>query len=76
MGSWQNLIDFLLSAHITSLAIAMLLYANERLLPISFAVAVAITSKAIFSFCREKPHAVFFLMLLSVIAIILILIRK
>jgi ABC-type amino acid transport substrate-binding protein len=48
MGSWQNLIDFLLSAHITSLAIAMLLYANERLLPISFAVAVAITSKAIF----------------------------
>lgn len=48
MGSWQNLIDFLLPAHITSLAIAMLLYANERLLPISFAVAVAITSKAIF----------------------------
>ena len=48
LGSWHQFIDFLLPAHITSLAIAMLLYANERLLPIAFAVAVAITSKAIF----------------------------
>ncbi|MBD2665828.1 hypothetical protein B6N60_00269 [Richelia sinica FACHB-800] len=47
-GSIKNLIDFLLSAHITGLAIAMLLYANERLLPIAFASAVAIGSKAIF----------------------------
>jgi Na+-translocating ferredoxin:NAD+ oxidoreductase RnfD subunit len=46
-GSFGQLVDFLLSAHITGLAIAMLLYANERLLPIAFATAVAIGSKAI-----------------------------
>jgi Na+-translocating ferredoxin:NAD+ oxidoreductase RnfD subunit len=41
-------VNFLLSAHITGLAVAMLLYANERLLPIVFATAVAVGSKAIF----------------------------
>jgi Na+-translocating ferredoxin:NAD+ oxidoreductase RnfD subunit len=41
-------IDFLLPAHITGLAVAMLLYANDRLWPIAFASAVAIGSKAIF----------------------------
>lgn len=45
---WGKLVDFLLSAHITALAVSMLLYANERLLPIAFATAVAIGSKAIF----------------------------
>lgn len=40
--------DFLLSAHITALAVAMLLYANDRLWPIAFASAVAIGSKRIF----------------------------
>ena len=61
IDSWQNqhqprflgngigsVVDFLLSAHITGLAVAMLLYANDRLLPIAFAVAVAIASKALF----------------------------
>ena len=47
-GSFRQLVDFLLSAHITALAVAMLLYANERLAPIVFATAVAIGSKAIF----------------------------
>lgn len=47
-GGIGKLVDFLLSAHITALAVAMLLYANERLLPIAFASAVAIGSKAIF----------------------------
>ncbi|MGH1397176.1 MAG: enediyne biosynthesis protein UnbU [Trichormus sp.] len=47
-GGIQNLVDFLLSAHITGLAVSMLLYANERLLPIAFASAVAIASKAVF----------------------------
>ena len=47
-GSVGQFIDFLLPAHITSLAIAMLLYANEQLWPIAFATAVAIGSKAIF----------------------------
>lgn len=46
-GSFGQLVDFLLSAHITGLAIAMLLYANDRLLLIAFATAVAIGSKAI-----------------------------
>lgn len=40
--------DFLLSAHITGLAVAMLLYANDKLLPVAFASAVAIGSKRIF----------------------------
>jgi len=45
-GGFRRLVDFLLSAHITGLATAMLLYANERLLPIAFAAAVAIASKS------------------------------
>lgn len=47
-GGLRPLVNFLLSAHITALAVAMLLYANERLLPIVFATAVAVGSKAIF----------------------------
>jgi len=47
-GGLRPLVNFLLSAHITGLAVAMLLYANERLLPVAFATAVAIGSKAIF----------------------------
>ena len=45
MGGARSVIDFLLSAHITGLAIAMLLYANSRLGPIIFATLVAIVSK-------------------------------
>jgi hypothetical protein len=41
-------VDFLISAHITGLAVAMLLYANEQLWPIAFASAAAIGSKAVF----------------------------
>lgn len=41
-------IDFLLSPHITGLAVAMLLYPGERLLPVAFAAAVAIASKHLF----------------------------
>jgi Na+-translocating ferredoxin:NAD+ oxidoreductase RnfD subunit len=44
----KDTFDFLLPAHITGLAVAMLLYANDRLWPIAFASAVAIGSKAIF----------------------------
>lgn len=47
-GGWRNRVDFLLSAHITALAVAMLLYANDRLWPIAFAAVTAIASKAIF----------------------------
>ncbi|MGR6913124.1 enediyne biosynthesis protein UnbU [[Actinomadura] parvosata] len=41
----RGLIDFLLPAHITGLACAMLMYANDRLEPVLLAVAIAITSK-------------------------------
>lgn len=47
LGGWRNLIDFFLSAHITGLAVAMLLYSNSRLMPIAFASATAIASKAL-----------------------------
>src|SRR3954454_8224224 len=47
-GGAVRVVDFLLSAHLTGLAVAMLLYANERLLPIAFAAATAIGSKYLF----------------------------
>jgi enediyne biosynthesis protein E5 len=47
-GGLRPLIDFLLSAHISGLAVAMLLYANDRLWVLAFAAATAIGSKAIF----------------------------
>lgn len=47
-GGPKVLVDFLLPSHITGLAVAMLLYANDRILPIIFAATVAIASKAIF----------------------------
>ena len=47
-GGFSNLVDFLLSAHISGLAVSMLLYANEQLWVIAFATATAIGSKAIF----------------------------
>src|SRR5689334_21725897 len=37
LGPGTTFVDFLLSAHISGLAVAMLLYANDRLLPIAFA---------------------------------------
>ncbi len=46
-GGPTKLADFLLPAHISGLACAMLLYANSRLGPVILAVAIAITSKYI-----------------------------
>jgi Na+-translocating ferredoxin:NAD+ oxidoreductase RnfD subunit len=45
-GGPRRWIDFLLSAHITGLAVAMLLYANQRLWPVAFASIAAIASKS------------------------------
>ena len=42
------LLDFLTSAHITALSIVMLLYFNDRLIIVAFAVALAIGSKYVF----------------------------
>jgi len=47
-GGLGNFAEFLLSAHITGLAVSMLLYANQRFWVIAFAAAAAIASKAIF----------------------------
>lgn len=44
-GGRVAVVNFLLPAHITGLACAMLLYANSRLWPVVFAVTVAVTSK-------------------------------
>jgi hypothetical protein len=48
LGPGTTFVDFLLSAHISGLAVAMLLYANERLMPVAFAAVVAIASKHVF----------------------------
>jgi hypothetical protein len=44
-GGLRPFINFLLPAHITGLAVAMLLYANDEILPIAFATALAVASK-------------------------------
>ena len=46
-GGPKVLIDFLLPSHITGLAVAMLLYSNDRIFQIVFAATVAIGSKAL-----------------------------
>jgi len=48
LGGWRQAVDFLLPAHITGLAVAMLLYSSDHVLPTMFAAAVAIASKATF----------------------------
>lgn len=45
LGSLKSLVVFLLSAHITGLAVAMLLYAAEQLWIVAFAASVAVASK-------------------------------
>lgn len=48
MGSGiTNFVDFLLPAHISGMAVSMLLYCGDLLLPFAFASAVAIASKAL-----------------------------
>jgi len=47
-GGLRPLVDFLLSAHITGLAVGMLLYTNARMWPVAFAAAAAVASKTLF----------------------------
>ena len=49
-GGLVTFIDFLLPAHISGMAVSMLLYSGELLLPFAFASAAAIASKALFTF--------------------------
>jgi len=59
-GGPGRLVDFLLPAHITGLAVSMLLYANERLAPVAFAAAVAIASKTLFRAPQGRGYRHFF----------------
>lgn len=47
-GSFLNLVKFLLPAHISGLAVGMLLYAAENVAAIAFAAAAAMASKYLF----------------------------
>jgi enediyne biosynthesis protein E5 len=47
-GGPRRFVDFFLSAHITGLAVGMLIYTNSRLWPVAFAASAAIASKTIF----------------------------
>jgi enediyne biosynthesis protein E5 len=59
-GGPRRLIDFLLSAHISALAVGMLLYANDRMWPVAFAASAAIASKVIFRVRAGKGTRHFF----------------
>lgn len=47
-GGVAGFVNFLLSAHISAMAVSMLLYPNERIAPVMLATALAIGSKAVF----------------------------
>lgn len=47
-GGFVKLVHFLLPAHITAMAVSMLLFTNENLMPVVFASAIAICSKILF----------------------------
>lgn len=49
-GGLVNFVDFLLPAHISGMAVSMLLFTGDLLLPFVFAAAVATASKALFTF--------------------------
>ncbi|HXO43438.1 MAG TPA: enediyne biosynthesis protein UnbU [Thermoanaerobaculia bacterium] len=48
LGGARTFIEFLLPAHITALAVGMLLYSNASLLPAAFAACAGIASKYVF----------------------------
>jgi len=48
LGPGSTFVDFLLPAHISGMAVGMLLYPGGRLMPIAFAAVAAIASKHVF----------------------------
>lgn len=72
-GGLNNLLSFILPAHITGLAVPMLLYANDHLWPIALGVAIAIGSKYIFRVPGERGSRHFFNPSNTGIALVLIL---
>lgn len=59
-GGFNRLVAFLLPTHIACLSIAMLMYFNDRIWIICFAVAVAITSKTLFRVPTKQGSRHFF----------------
>jgi Na+-translocating ferredoxin:NAD+ oxidoreductase RnfD subunit len=59
-GGFRAALNFLLPSHITGLAVAMLLYANDQIWPIVLAATIAIASKSIFRAPVGKSHRHFF----------------
>lgn len=59
-GGLMNAVDFLLPAHITALAVSMLIYANDRLWVVCFATSVAIGSKVLFQLSSGRGSRHFF----------------
>ncbi len=57
-GGPAALASFLLPAHISALAVAMLTYANDRLWPVMFASALAIGSKHVFRVMTASGRSV------------------
>lgn len=55
-GGWSKAVEFLLPAHITGLAVAMLLYSNSRLGPIAFAAGAAVASKYVLRVPSGSRH--------------------
>jgi hypothetical protein len=56
LGSPRIFAEFLLSAHISGLAVGMLLYSNQRFWVTAFAAATAIASKHLFQVAVPAPH--------------------
>jgi hypothetical protein len=57
LGSPRVFVEFLLTAHISALAVGMLLYSNERFWVIAFAAASAIASKYLFVAAVPRPDS-------------------
>jgi enediyne biosynthesis protein E5 len=60
LGGYQTFVDYLIPAHISGMACSMLLYANDRLMPVAFAAVVAIASKHVLRiYTRNGPRHIF-----------------
>lgn len=67
------LVNSLLSAHISALACAMLLYANDRIWVVCFAAAVTITSKTLFRMPVGRANGAWPLLLFQLVLFVLLL---
>jgi enediyne biosynthesis protein E5 len=56
LGSLRTFVEFLLSAHISALAVGMLLYSNQRFWVTAFAASAAIASKQLFQVAVPAPN--------------------